>query len=307
MLHRSKRRLRCKSGKREKRISMVSAVNAVSVTGVASAASAVSKMFREERLVAIPMRNIAARLMFDGRRYHGWQVQKTETTVAGTLEAALTSLCGHPVRVHGCGRTDAGVHAERYCFNFRTTSRIPPDRLPLAANSLLPSDIAVQSAVYAPDDFDANLSCIKKEYTYRIYNSRVRDPFYSGRAYFYPQKLDVGVMRQAAAHFVGTHDFAALRSVGTKTKTTVRTVHRYEIISEGSILELRACANGFLYNMARAMAGTLIYVSEGKIAPGELPRLLEQRDRRLTGPTAPPDGLYLTRIWYDGEVGALFE
>ena len=251
------------------------------------------------------MRNVAVRVMFDGSRYHGWQVQKSEATVAGTLEASLSRLCGHPVRVNGCGRTDAGVHAERYCFNFRTSSSIPPDRLPLAANSLTPQDIALQGALYAPDSFDANLSCIKKEYTYKIYNSRVRDPFYADRAYFYPQPLDVGAMREAARHFVGTHDFAAVRSVGTVTKTTVRTVFWYELEEKWPLLELRVCADGFLYNMARAMAGTLIYVSEGKILPRELPGLLEKKDRRLTGPTVPGGGLYMTRIWYDGEVGEM--
>jgi len=244
--------------------------------------------------------------MFDGARYHGWQVQKSEISVAGTIEAALSRLCAHPVRVNGCGRTDAGVHAELYCANFRTSSSIPPDRLPLAANSLLPPDIAVQCAVYVPDDFDANLSCVKKEYTYRIYTSRIRDPFYSGRAYFYPQKLDIDAMIRASRHFVGTHDFAAVRSAGTETKTTVRTVHWYEIEDLGRIVELRVCANGFLYNMARAMAGTLIYVSEGKISPDDLPHLLSCKDRRRTGPTVPADGLYMTRIWYDGEVGEMF-
>ena len=252
-------------------------------------------------------KNIAARLMFDGSEYSGWQIQKTESTVAGTIEAALSRLCGHPVRVHGCGRTDAGVHAERYCFNFRTSSNIPPERLPLAINSILPPDIAVQRAIYAPDGFDANLSCIKKEYTYIIYNSRIRDPFYYKRAHFYPQKLNIGAMREAAAHFVGTHDFAAVRSVGSKTNTTIRTVYWYEVEQVGDFVQLRACANGFLYNMARAMAGTLIYVSEGKISPDELPALLEQKSRNLTGPTLPPDGLYLSKLWYDGIVGEMFD
>ena len=248
-------------------------------------------------------KNIAARLMFDGSKYHGWQVQKSEVTVAGTIEAALGRLCGHTVKVHGCGRTDAGVHGERYCFNFRTSSTIPVDRLPFAVNTLLPREIAVQSAVCASDDFDANLSCIKKEYTYRIYNTRIRDPFHASKVLFYANKLNLDDMREAARHFVGTHDFAAVRSMGTVTKTTVRTVHWYEIEEKGSIVELRVCADGFLYNMARAMAGTLLYVSEGKIRPGELPSILESKDRRFAGPTVPPDGLYLTRIWYDGIVG----
>ena len=252
-------------------------------------------------------KNIAMRIMFDGSRYHGWQIQKSETTIAGTLESVLSRLCEHPVKVNGCGRTDAGVHAECYCANFKTSSNIPVERMPLAVNSLLPADIAVQKAIQVPDDFDSNLSCIKKEYTYRIFNSRIRDPFHSGRAYFYPQTLDIDAMRAASQHFVGTHDFAAVRSAGTETKTTIRTVFWYEIERKGIFYELRACADGFLYNMARAMAGTLLYVSEGKISPNELPQLLEQKDRRLTGPTVPPDGLYLTRIWYDDDVSALFK
>ncbi|MCL2819634.1 MAG: tRNA pseudouridine(38-40) synthase TruA [Oscillospiraceae bacterium] len=253
------------------------------------------------------MKNIVLRIMFDGSDYHGWQIQKGDVTVAGTLEAALSQVCRHPVKLHGCGRTDAGVHAEIYCANFMTSSNIPPDRLPLAVNSLLPADISVQSAVDAPADFDANLSCIKKEYTYRIYNSKIRNPFYSKRVYFYPQTLDIDKMKDAARYFVGTHDFAAVRSVGTETKTTIRTVFWYDIENCGDLIEFRACADGFLYNMARAMAGTLLYVSEGKILPQELPTLLEQKDRRKTGPTVPPDGLYLTRIWYDGKIGENFK
>lgn len=252
-------------------------------------------------------RNIAMRLMFDGGRYHGWQVQKSDITIAGTLETALSRTCGHPVKVHGCGRTDAGVHAERYCANFRTTSTIPPERLPPAVNSLLPPDIAVQRAVYVPANFDAVLSCIRKEYTYRIFNSRIRDPFLSGRVFFYPRKLDIAAIRTAARYFTGTHDFAAMRSSGTETKTTVRTVYWCEVEEKGgNMVELRVCADGFLYNMARAIAGTLLYVSEGKIAPDGIQRLLEQKDRRLAGPTAPSGGLYMTRLWYDGEAGELF-
>ena len=252
------------------------------------------------------MINVALRIMFDGSRYHGWQVQKSEATVAGTLESVLSRLCEHPVKINGCGRTDAGVHAERYCANFKTSSSIPIDRLPLAINSLLPNDISVQDAMLAPEDFDANLSCVKKEYTYRIFNSRIRNPFYSGRAYFYPQALNIEPMKDASQHFVGTHDFASVRSVGTETKSTIRTLFWYEIEKCGDFLELRACADGFLYNMARAMVGTLLYVSEGKISPDDIPSLLKKKDRRLAGPTAPPDGLYLTRIWYNCEVGRLF-
>ena len=171
------------------------------------------------------MRNIALRLSYDGSAYHGWQVQKNEITVAETLETALTKICGHPVKTVGCGRTDAGVHALRYCANFRTDCRIPIERFPLAVNSRLPGDISVSDAVEAPESFNAIGSCLKKEYIYRILNSAVPDPFLQKRACFYPQRLDLALMQEAARAFEGTHDFKAVRSVGTETKTTVRTVY----------------------------------------------------------------------------------
>ena len=250
-------------------------------------------------------RNIALRLSYDGSAYHGWQTQKTEITVQETLERALEKTCGGTIRTVGCGRTDAGVHALRYCANFRTESRIPIDRLPLAINSRLPDDIAVSAACEAPEDFNAIGSCIKKEYVYRILNSRIRDPFLQQRVCFYPAPLDIELMRRAAASFVGTHDFAAVRSVGTETKTTVRTVYWCEAERTGDLIEVRVCADGFLYNMVRAIVGTMVYAAHGKLCPEDIPQLLETRDRRLTGPTMPPQGLYMNRIWYEGVVGEM--
>lgn len=253
------------------------------------------------------MKNIAIRLSYDGSRYHGWQVQKSEITVAQTMEEALGKICEHPVKLIGCGRTDAGVHALRYCANFRTDSRIPVERLPLAVNSRLPADIAVSDAVEAPEDFNAIGSCIKKEYIYKIHNSNIRDPFLEKRVCFYPQHLDVERMRAAARAFEGRHDFRAVRSVGTETKTTVRTVHWCRVEQEGALLTVAICADGFLYNMCRAMVGTMVYASYGKLEPEEIPLLLEKGDRRLTGPTMPPQGLYLNRLWYDGPAGEMME
>lgn len=244
------------------------------------------------------MRNIALTLMYDGTHYHGWQVQKREVTVAETLEKALSSIIGHPAKCTGAGRTDAGVHAERYVANFRTTSTIPCDRLPLAVNARLPGDIVVLWATEVPEDFNAIGSCLKKEYTYRIYNSRIRDPFLVDRVWFYPKHLDEAVMQEAASHFVGTHDFACVRSVGTETKTTVRTVHYFDITREENLISCRVCADGFLYNMVRAMVGTCVYASEGKLRPADIPTLLEGKNRTDAGPTAPPQGLYMTNLWY---------
>lgn len=253
------------------------------------------------------MRNIALRLRYDGSRYHGWQVQKGDITVAQTLEEALGKVCGHPAKAVGCGRTDAGVHALRYCANFKTDCRIPVDRFPLAINSRLPGDIAVTMAAEAEDGFNAISSCIKKEYIYKILNSNIRDPFLERRVCFYPQGLDMELMRAAAAAFEGTHDFRAVRSLGTETKTTVRTVHWCRAEKQGDLITISVCADGFLYNMCRAIVGTMVYASYGKLRPEEIPALLELGDRRLTGPTMPPQGLYLNRVWYDGAVGKMFE
>ncbi len=252
------------------------------------------------------MRNIAMKIAYDGSAYHGWQVQKGgDITVAETLEKALSTICEHRVKVTGCGRTDAGVHALRYCCNFKTDCHIPIERFPLAVNSRLPADIAAMDAVEAPEDFNAILSCHKKEYVYRIYNSNIRDPFLQDRACFYPSALDVERMERAALAFEGTHDFKAVRSVGTETKTTVRTIYWCNIEKNGNVISMRVCADGFLYNMVRAIMGTVVYAGLKKLEPEDIPHLLERGDRRLTGPTMPPQGLYMSRIWYDGAVGEM--
>lgn len=248
------------------------------------------------------MRNIALKLMYLGTAYHGWQVQKTVATVGETLEKALSTVVCHPVKCTGAGRTDAGVHAQVYVANFRTTSTIPCDRIPLAVNTRLPDDIVVVKATEVPDAFNAIGSCIKKEYTYRIYNSRLGDPFYVDRAWFYPKHLDETVMQAAAARFVGTHDFAAVRSVGTETKTTVRTVHYFNVKRTGQLIECSVCANGFLYNMVRAMVGTIVYAAEGKFPPEAVSDILAGRNRTAAGPTVPPGGLYMTNLWYEEDV-----
>ena len=249
------------------------------------------------------MRNIALRLSYDGSAYHGWQMQKNDVTVEQTLEEAAAKIVGHPVKMTGCGRTDAGVHARVYVANFRTDARIPTDRIPYALNTHLPDDIAVTGAMEVPERFNAIGSCVKKEYTYLIYNSHIRDPFYVNRAWLYPKHLDEAVMQRAGQQFVGTHDFAAVRSVGTDVKSTVRTVYYYEVERQGNLISLRVCANGFLYNMARAMAGTVVYAAEGKFPPEEIGEILRRGDRTAAGPTVPPGGLYMTKLWYDdGEV-----
>ena len=192
--------------------------------------------------------------------------------------------------------------AETYTANFRTTSSIPCDRIPLAVNTRLPDDIVVVKATEVPEDFNAIGSCIKKEYTYRIYNSRLGNAFYVDRAWFYPKYLDETVMQRAADCFVGTHDFSAVRAVGTDVRSPVRTVHYFNISRNDELIECRVCANGFLYNMVRAMVGTCVYAAEGKFAPEEVSAILESKNRTAAGPTVPPGGLYMTKLWYNEDV-----
>ncbi|MCL2342413.1 MAG: tRNA pseudouridine(38-40) synthase TruA [Firmicutes bacterium] len=252
------------------------------------------------------MRNIALGLSYDGTAYHGWQKQKNAVSVSEVLQRAIESVCGDCRALTGCGRTDAGVHAKNYCANFRTSAVIPSARLPQALNANLPADIAVFAACDAPEDFCAIRSCVEKAYVYRILNTRVRDPLLRRISYFYPAVLDVCKMQRAARAFVGTHDFAAVRSRGTETKSTVRTVYDSDVEKAGGVISIRVCADGFLYNKARTIAGTLLYVGRGKIAPEDVPALLLLKDRRLTGPTLPPEGLMLAGVWYKGIVGEMF-
>ena len=244
------------------------------------------------------MRNIALKLRYDGSAYHGWQVQKTEVTVAGTLERALAKTCGHEVKVTGCGRTDAGVHALSYCANFRTGARIPLAKLPLAVNSRLPMDIAVTNACEAPESFNAIGSCAKKEYIYKILNSRLRDPFVEKRVCFFPSPLDTGLMARAAAAFEGTHDFAAFQKTGSNLKGTVRTVNFFDVAEwDCGIIEITVNGNAFLYNQVRNMCGLLAEVGKGKYKACDVRQALD--GVKLKYKTLPAKGLTLERVFYN--------
>ena len=244
------------------------------------------------------MQHIALTLSYDGTHYHGWQFQTNVVSVQSVLQDALSRLTNAPVKTIGCGRTDAGVHARAYVASFFTNSTLAPERYPIALNSLLPRDISVSHAQQVSPFFHPIKSCLSKEYTYELYRSAVRDPFLENRALFWEYDLDVDAMLTASRHFLGTHDFAALRSSGTAIKNTVRTVSEYEIKETGSHVSFRVAANGFLYNMARAMVGTLLMVGQHKLSMDAIPEILASRDRRRAGPTAPAHGLYMTRVCY---------
>ncbi len=245
------------------------------------------------------MRNIAISLSYDGTSFHGWQIQDALRTVQGTLQSAACTITKEPVKLIGCGRTDTGVHARRYIAGFRTNCEIPIERIPIAFNSLLPDDVAVFAAQEMDDDFHPIRSCIKKEYTYEVYNSKFRNPLLATRAYHFEGDLPLEKLRRAASYFLGEHDFASMRSTGTNVKSTVRCVHSFDIIEHESALSFVICANGFLYNMARTMAGTLFSVALGKISPDEIPDILTSCDRKRAGATAPAHGLYMTDVTFN--------
>lgn len=241
-------------------------------------------------------------LSYRGADYHGWQRQNNAMNIQQLIEEAWEKACGCPCSLSGCGRTDAGVHAKYYVASTAAPTTIPLDRLPMALNARLPEAVVIHRAVAVEDGFDARFSCVCKEYTYLIHNSRTRDPFLTDRAWFYPQPLDVAAMARAAQDLVGTHDFAAVRNEGTPVKSTVRTIYYCQAEARpGGLVAIRVCADGFLYNMVRAIAGTLVYVGIGKIPPDGIPAILASGDREAAGPTAPPCGLYMTALNYERE------
>ena len=245
------------------------------------------------------MKNIAVVLSYDGTHYNGWQIQKNGPSIQESMEDAIFHLLKQKVHVSGVGRTDSGVHACRYVANFHADCTIPVDRLPYALNSFLPEDIAVSGAVEVPEDFDARFNCTKKEYAYYLFPSTLRDPFHARYAYRYNYPLDIAKMQEGAQYFVGKQDFASVRSQGTPVKSTVRTIFWCEVEPVDDLIRIRVCGDGFLYNMVRIIAGTLMAVGMGQMAPEDMEGILEARDRRAAGPTAPARGLTLIRMEYD--------
>ncbi|MBR6740445.1 MAG: tRNA pseudouridine(38-40) synthase TruA [Clostridia bacterium] len=254
------------------------------------------------------MRNTALLLSYEGTAYHGWQIQKDEPTVQQTLSEAIKKLTGSwpSPELTGCGRTDAGVHALNYVANFHHDSTVPAERMPYALLPFLPPDISVKAAREVPDDFNARFSCIKKEYCYRIYSAPFPDPFKRDRACFTTYPLDVERMNAAARLVEGRHDFAAFRATGGSAKTSVRTVFSCRVEQEEDQTAVYISADGFLYNMVRIIAGTLLYVSAGKIEPESITDIIEGRQRTSAGITMPPQGLYLRRVWYGEREGLDF-
>ena len=249
------------------------------------------------------MRNIKLTLQYDGTGYHGWQTQENAVTVQETVEKTLFAVTGENISVCGCSRTDAGVHALEYVLNFFSDTKIPPQNLVYAFNGTLKTDdIRALQCFSVKDDFSARFSSLGKVYIYKIWNSKIQNPFTLKYSWHIPQPLDFGAMKAAAAHFVGTYDFAGFMAQGGSQKTTVRTVRRCEVFDkfewdEQFAMEIEADA--YLYNMVRIIAGTVVACGAGRINPDDIPSIIESRDRTKGGATAPPCGLFLKNALYD--------
>ncbi len=244
------------------------------------------------------MRNLLLTLRFDGSAFHGWQVQPNGVTVQQALGDAVERVTGSRAALHGCSRTDAGVHAHVFYCNFRTECAIPADRLPAALNFYLCSQIAVLDCVEVPAEFHARYDCTGKTYCYVIRNARVRDPFLLNRATLVAAPLDEALLAREALAFLGTHDFAAFCAAGSSVKSTVRTVRRAEVVREGDEVRVFFEADGFLYNMVRIMVGTLFEIARGRLPEGCIPEILASGERARAGVTAPAEGLYLIDVRY---------
>ena len=249
------------------------------------------------------MNNIAVKIMYDGAKYHGWQFQKNGITVQERIEDVLFRITGKKTSVCGCSRTDAGVHALEYVFNFKSDTKIPVERLPYALNNHLGDDsIAAVSAWYETEDFNARFSSTGKRYIYKIWNSNIENPFTSKYSWFVPYKLDIDKMKKAAGYFCGTHDFSAFMAAGGSQKTTVRTIRDClvrESLEWKEQIEIEVEADAFLYNMVRIITGTLVDVGVGRTSTDSIPDIIKSGDRRRAGMTAPPEGLFLKKVFYE--------
>lgn len=244
------------------------------------------------------MKRILLTISYDGTNYSGWQKQKNSVTVQGEFDKACSTLFKTDVESIGASRTDAGVHALGQRAVIDVDTSIPAEKIPLALNPLLPDDIVVTHAEEVGADFNPRFKALKKTYEYSIYNAPFRNPIYRNYSEYVRCELDLDSMRTACEAFVGEHDFRAFCASGNSSKTTVRTIYSLDIEKDGDFIKIRVTGNGFLYNMVRIIAGTLIYVGEGRIAPDNLPEIIASGDRRKAGKTAGPSGLVLVKIMY---------
>lgn len=233
---------------------------------------------------------------YDGTNYHGWQLQPNGITIESVLNQALSDLLGETIAVVGASRTDAGVHSLGNAAVFDTNTRIPAEKISYALNQRLPEDIVIQESKEVAADFHPRHCNSRKTYQYKILNRQFPDPTRRRDTYFYHYPLDVEKMREAAGCLVGEHDFKSFCSIHTSVETTVRTIYAIDVKKEEDVIAIRIEGSGFLYNMVRIIAGTLVEVGNGRLEPGALQQILDKKDRSAAGPTAPACGLTMIGI-----------
>ncbi len=246
------------------------------------------------------MRNIKLTIEYDGKDFNGWQKQPNKLNIQGTIEQAIKLITGEEVDLMASGRTDAGVHAFGQVANFKTNSNIPTEKIAIALNSNLKKSIRIISAEEVDERFHSRLTCKKKTYRYIINNSEFSSAIYRNLEAHIPQKLDIEKMKEAVKYFEGEHDFKAFKASGTSSKSSVRTIYKAEVIQmPNNRIYIELTGNGFLYNMVRIIAGTLVDVGIGKIKPEDIRNIIESKDRALAGKTLQPNGLYLVSVYYE--------
>jgi tRNA pseudouridine38-40 synthase len=253
------------------------------------------------------MRTIKLTIEYDGTNYAGWQIQPNGLAVQQVIEDALKKLLGEAVRLRSSGRTDAGVHARGMVAAFRTQASLPLRAFVEGSNRYLPPDIAILDASEASSAFKPISDALAKHYRYSILTTAVRSPLHRFHAWHVREALDMAAMKDAAARFAGRHDFAAFRASNCAAKTTVRRMDSVTVSSEGDFIIIDVVGEGFLKNMVRVMAGTLVDIGKGRFAPGHITWLLQDRDRKKAGVTAPACGLCLMKVYYREDTEENFE
>jgi tRNA pseudouridine38-40 synthase len=242
------------------------------------------------------MKRIMLTVAYDGTGYNGWQIQPNGNTIEGQLNRALTELLGEEIAVIGASRTDAGVHALCNKAVFDTDSRIAAEKIAPALNARLPEDIRIQKSEQVADDFHPRHCNTRKTYEYRIYMGKYENPIGRQYAHFVYVPLDVEKMQKAADYLIGEHDFKSFCVAKAQVLTTVRTIYAVDVRKEGNYLTIRVSGSGFLFNMVRIIAGTLLEVGRGNLEPGQMQSILEAKERQAAGPTAPARGLTLVEF-----------
>ena len=247
------------------------------------------------------MRNIKLTIEYDGKDFNGWQKQPDKLNIQGTIEKAIERVTGEIVELTASGRTDAGVHSLGQVANFKTNTNIPIEKIPVAINSQLKKSIVIKKAEEVDEKFHSRLSCKRKTYRYIINNSPEGSAIYRNLETHIPYKLNVEKMKEAIKYFIGEHDFKAFKASGTSSKSSARTIYDAKVYEDKERIFIELTGNGFLYNMVRIIAGTLVDVGSGKIIPEDIVNIINSKKRENAGKTLPPQGLYLLNVDYSEE------